>query len=91
MPIQIVDKKISRKHVQIRYDNANDCYYALDMRRRNGVFVNGKKNEEETILADGDRIQVGNAEILFTLKDFPGRESALHDFKKAGERKVTTE
>ena len=91
VPIQIVDKQISRKHVQIRYDKANDCYYALDMRSRNGVFVNGKKIEQETILADGDRIHIGNAEVLFTLKDFLGRESALHEFKKAGQRKVTTE
>jgi pSer/pThr/pTyr-binding forkhead associated (FHA) protein len=91
VPIQVVDKKVSRKHLQLRYDRNEECYYAIDMNSRNGVFVNGKKIEVETVLADGDRIGVGNAEILFTLKDFPERESALHHFKKVGEHKVTTE
>ena len=91
VPIQVVDKKVSRKHMQIRYDREGECYYAIDMSSHNGVFVNGKKIETETVLADGDRLGVGNAEVLFTLKDFPERQSALHHFKKAGEHKVTTE
>ena len=91
VPIQVVDKKVSRKHMQIRYDRQEECYYAIDMNSHNGVFVNGKKIDAETVLADGDRIGVGNAEVLFTLKDFPERKSALHHFKRAGEHKVTTE
>ena len=91
VPIQIVDKKISRKHMQIRYDQSEECFFIIDMNSRNGVFINGKKIEEETVLADGDRIGVGDAEILFTLKDFPKRENALHHFKKVGQNKMTTE
>lgn len=34
-------------------------------------------------MADADRLQAGNAEILYTLKDLAGHESALHDCKKA--------
>lgn len=91
VPVQIVNKRISRKHMQIRFDGNEECYYAIDMSSRNGVFVNGRKIETETVLADGDRIGVGDAEILFTLKDFPERENALHHFKKVGQHRMTTE
>jgi adenylate cyclase len=90
VPIQIVDKQVSRKHLQIRFDKEHDCYYALDMKSRNGTFINGRKIEEETILADGDRMRVGDTDILFTFKDFPDRENALNHFKKVGERKFST-
>ena len=90
VPIQVVDKQVSRKHMQIRLDKAADCYYATDMTSRNGVFINGRKISEETVLADGDRIRIGDTEMLFTLKDFPDQENALHNFKKVGERRFST-
>ena len=90
VPIQVVDKQVSRKHMQIRLDKETECYYATDMSSRNGVFINGRKIQEETVLADGDRIRIGDTEMLFTLKDFPDRENALHNFKKVGERKFST-
>ena len=90
VPIQVVDKQVSRKHMQIRLDKVADCYYATDMTSRNGVFINGRKISEETVLADGDRIRIGDTEMLFTLKDFPDQENALHNFKKVGERRFST-
>ena len=90
VPIQVVDKQVSRKHMQIRFDKESECYYATDMSSRNGVFINGRKIQEETFLADGDRIRIGDTEMLFTLKDFTDRENALHNFKKVGERKFST-
>lgn len=89
-PIQVVDKQVSRKHLQIRLDKKSECFYATDMSSRNGVFINGRKIDEETVLADGDRIRIGDTEMLFTLKDFPDQENALHNFKKAGERRFST-
>jgi pSer/pThr/pTyr-binding forkhead associated (FHA) protein len=90
VPIQVVDKQVSRKHLQIRLDKKSECFYVTDMTSRNGVFINGRKINEETVLADGDRIRIGDTEMLFTLKDFPDRENALHNFKKAGERRFST-
>ena len=90
VPIQVVDKQVSRKHMQIRLDKESECYYATDMTSRNGVFINGRKINEETVLADGDRIHIGDTDILFTLKDFDDRENALYNFKKVGERKFST-
>ncbi len=90
VPVQVVDKQVSRKHMQIRLDKESECYYATDMTSRNGVFINGRKIAAETVLADGDRIRIGDTDILFTLKDFDDRENALHNFKKVGERRFST-
>lgn len=84
--IQILDEHVSRKHMQIHFDEDKQQYYALDMKSKHGVFINGIKINNETVLADGDQIGVGQTTILFTLKDFEDRESALSHFKKVGER-----
>lgn len=89
-PIQVLDKQVSRKHVQIHFDKDRGCYFAIDMKSRNGVLINGKRIYEETELVNGDRIHIGNTEMLFAISDFPGRKTALHHFKKVGERKFST-
>ncbi len=86
LPIQILDEHVSRKHVQIRFDKDGTRYYALDIKSKHGVFINGRKIHDETILADGDQIRIGATTPLFTEKDFADRESALAHFKKVGER-----
>ena len=90
VPIQIVDRKVSRKHLQIRFDEGENKYFAIDMNSKHGVFINGTKIEEETALADNDYIGIGETTLLFTLKDFTDRENALSHFKKVGERKYPT-
>ena len=84
--IQILDEHVSRKHVQISFDKDKGKYFALDMKSKHGVFVNGGKINNETALADGDQIYIGQTDLLFTEKDFTDRESALSHFKKVGER-----
>jgi pSer/pThr/pTyr-binding forkhead associated (FHA) protein len=84
--IQIVDERVSRKHMQISFDKDKKQYYVLDMQSRHGVFVNNNKINEETVLVDGDLIRIGETALLFADKDFPDRESALNHFKKVGER-----
>ena len=88
--IQILDPKISRKHFQIGFDGNQKSYFALDMKSKHGVFINGNKINNETILNDSDIIRIGETEILFTLNDFEDRESALNHYKKVGERKYPT-
>ncbi len=90
VPIQILDEHVSRKHMQIGFDKDGNQYYALDMRSKHGVFINGRKIHDETALADGDHIRIGETTLLFTEKDFTDRESALAHFKKAGERRRPT-
>ena len=84
--IQILDEHVSRKHMQIHFDEDKQQYYALDMKSKHGVFINGSKINNETVLTDGDQIGIGQTTILFTLKDFEDRKSALSHFKKVGER-----
>ena len=86
LPIQILDEHASRKHMQIRFETQTNTYYALDMKSKHGLFINGNKIAHETPLADGDQIGIGQTTLLFTLKDFANRESALSHFKKVGER-----
>jgi pSer/pThr/pTyr-binding forkhead associated (FHA) protein len=86
VPIQILDEHVSRKHMQVRFDKDGGRYYALDMKSKHGVAINGRKIENETILVDGDQIGIGQTTLLFTTNDFPDRESALSHFKKVNER-----
>ncbi len=86
VPIQILDDLISRKHLQIHFVKEECRYYALDMRSRHGVSINGGKISDEAVLVEGDEILIGQTTLLFTEKEFDDRESALSHFKKAGER-----
>jgi pSer/pThr/pTyr-binding forkhead associated (FHA) protein len=88
--IQILDERVSRKHLQIIYDKDTDAYHALDMSSRGGVYINGHKISNETSLADGDQITIGSTTLWFTVQDFPDRDSALLHYKKVGERSRPT-
>jgi S-DNA-T family DNA segregation ATPase FtsK/SpoIIIE len=90
LPIQILDKHVSRKHMHVRFDKNDRRYYVLDMKSKHGVFVNGRKISSEVVLNDGDYIRVGETVLLFTTLDFKDRENALSHFKKFGERINTT-
>lgn len=86
LPIQLLDEHVSRKHMQLRFDKDKGRYSAIDMGSKHGVLINGIKIDKETLLNDGDYITIGRTTLLFTLKDFENRESALAHFKKVGER-----
>jgi len=90
LPIQVLDNEVSRKHLQIRFDQASGKYHALDMQSRNGVFINGNRITGEAVLNHADRIKVGNTELLFVNQDFDDKESAMHQYKKIGERSRPT-
>jgi len=84
LPIQVLYNEVSRKHLQIRFDQASGKYHALDMQSRNGVFINGNRITGEAVLNHADRIKVGNTELLFVNQDFDDKESAMHQYKKIG-------
>jgi pSer/pThr/pTyr-binding forkhead associated (FHA) protein len=90
LPIQILDDHVSRKHMQIYFNRYNWSYSAADIGSKNGVLINGAKIHKETVLTDGDYITIGDTSLMFTLKDFFDRESALAHVKKVGERKRLT-
>lgn len=88
--VQILNERVSRKHLQIHYDKNTDAYYALDMQSRHGVYINGNKLSEEVRLTDGDHIWIGDTMLWFTVDDFPDGESALTHYKKVGQRFCST-
>jgi len=88
--IQILDDRVSRKHMRISFNADTKRHYVADMNSRHGVFVKGSKITDETVLKDGDYITIGGTGLLFTEKDFEDRESALSHFKKVGERERPT-
>jgi pSer/pThr/pTyr-binding forkhead associated (FHA) protein len=90
VPIQIRDDLVSRRHVQIRYDEGDDHYHLLDMNSANGTFVQGRQITSDLVLEDNDIIELGNSRLMFSLQDFKDRESALHFFKQRGERGKST-
>ena len=90
VPVQILDDLVSRKHMQIRFDRSADTYAVIDMNSSNGVYINNQKIDDETLLAEGDVISIGQTVLLFTEKNFEDRESAISHYKKVGEKvKVT--
>jgi pSer/pThr/pTyr-binding forkhead associated (FHA) protein len=91
IPIQILDEYVSRKHLQIHFDRHKNCFCALDLGSRYGVFINGSKIAAETVLADDDQIRIGDTTILFTKEDFSDSESAFSHFKKIGEFEKPTQ
>lgn len=85
-PVQITDDRVSRRHLQIRFDESKSQYIALDMKSANGTWVNGRQLTGEIALVDNDEITLGESKLVFTLKDFPDRQSAMNHYKERGQR-----
>ncbi|UCC96475.1 MAG: FHA domain-containing protein [Phycisphaerales bacterium] len=90
LPLQILGRLVSRKHLRICFNKATDKYYAEDMNSRHGVSINKHRITDTTVLTSGDEILIGDVTLLFTDEDFNDRESALSHYKKVGERKRST-
>ncbi len=86
LPIQILDDRISRKHMKIHYDPDQDRYSAVDMNSKHGLFINGDKINEESKLSNDAIITIGSTSLMFTLKDFGHKKDATLHYKKVGEK-----
>ena len=83
--IQLVDPKVSRKHAIIRPE---DSRYVIRLTKSlNGLKLNDGEVQEEAALSDGDRILLGDTELLFTESDTPDLTNAVHH-RKVADRKV---
>ena len=69
--VTIDDPLVSREHARIV--NHGDRVQLFDLGSRNGSKVNGNALEGNIELKDGDRIRIGNQEILFTQVVAPRR------------------
>lgn len=60
--VTIDDPKVSRRHAEVR--PAGDGYRLIDLGSTNGTEVNGRKVSDQ-ILAEGDRIRIGDTVLVF--------------------------
>lgn len=61
----LADPAVSRKHCVIQV--LDDCYEIADLDSHNGTFINGIPVGHKT-LGHGDKIRVGNSELVFLLE-----------------------
>jgi len=62
--VRLVRPGVSRRHALIRRDGS--AYVLQDLNSQNGTFLNGNRISEE-VLHHGDRIWVGDVELLFSV------------------------
>lgn len=84
--LQVVDERVSRKHIQIRFDEPGTKYVVLDMKSANGLFINGRKIDGECELVDNDELHIGNSKIIYSTTDFPDKASAMNAYKQRGQK-----
>ena len=87
--MQVLDERASRQHLEIRYNEADNSYTAVDLNSANGVLINGLQIEEPQSLKDNDSIVLGESKMLFTAEDFLDREAALNFFHRGEHGKKT--
>ncbi|MEM1354878.1 MAG: FHA domain-containing protein [Planctomycetota bacterium] len=81
---QIDDPGVSRKHVEfIRHDDGS-CF-AVDLRSRNGIRINGEKMDHSCEVKDGDIVQMGHTLLVFVNKELD-QTSPVETFLQACER-----
>src|SRR5262249_48348203 len=81
------DPCISSRHARI--ERKNSGFFIRDLRSRNGTFLNGARIFEAQ-LGDGDRIRVGETELLFTAQpELPGDNSSLSSRNSAWNEQLT--
>ncbi|MGZ3421236.1 MAG: FHA domain-containing protein [Polyangiales bacterium] len=69
--VTIDDPLVSREHAKILVEG--DKVILKDLGSRNGLKVNGQQVRGDTVLEDGDRIRIGNQEIVFSRVVAPRR------------------
>lgn len=87
---QVVAPGVSRKHFQISFDPAKNCYRVTDLGSKNGVILNNKRITQEMELKKDDLIRIGEALLLFSTEDFRDGQNALQFYRERGHRIIET-
>lgn len=58
------DQLASRQHAQLQYQNGQ--YTIKDLGSSNGTYVNGVEIHDATVLNEGDRIKIGEHELVYS-------------------------
>ncbi len=79
---QISDEKVSRRHLQIRFDEDQNQHFAKDYESANGVSINSDRITTDMLLHDGDAIQIGQTTLVYKSGDSPSAENQLDSLRK---------
>lgn len=83
-PVQIVDSRASRKHVQIRFDETKNTHVAPDMKSANGGRCSmGGCSWPRWAPVTGTRSTVGESKIVYCVQEFPDKENAPESLQAA--------
>ena len=77
----LLDPRVSRYHAIVRWRNGE--YVVEDLKSANGVAVNGERISEPRTLHDGDKLTLGDTELLFAR--ISDDSSTVRDTEKADE------
>lgn len=83
---EILDPCVSRRHLEVRFDTRDQCYYAVDMNSRNGVRVNGQRIQGIKALADEDVVRIGHTLLVFTFTEFVDDRNAQAFLKQSQQK-----
>jgi len=75
--IPVKDRYLSRKHAEIVHEDAG--WVLKDSGSANGTYLNGARVEENQRLKSGDRIRMGETELLFLAEHSTDRFVAVAD------------
>lgn len=62
--IQVLDPQVSRRHAALTW--VDGAFWLQDRSSQNGTYLNGKRIFGPLRLCDGDRIQIGDSDLLFS-------------------------
>ncbi|HVT44200.1 MAG TPA: SpoIIE family protein phosphatase [Thermoanaerobaculia bacterium] len=77
--IPVKDRYLSRKHAEIV--SIDGAWVLKDCGSANGTYLNGARVESDLALCSGDRIKLGDTEILFQAEQTTDRVFAVADTK----------
>ncbi len=77
--LQIKDTSLSRSHCELRVEE--DQVLVVDLGSRNGTLVNGVAIKEPHTLEPGDKVEIGNAMLIFE-RELPDRDYTLKPKEK---------
>ena len=66
--VQLLDRLCSKEHAVVKFDGSQ--WYVEDLGSRNGTYVNRNKVEKRHELSGGDRLLIGNTELLFVDENY---------------------
>ena len=72
--LPLADARVSRRHARVRFNG--NRYLLEDLGSANGTFLNGERISAPSPLKPGDRVRIGNSELVFRAESAPPEELA---------------